>query len=43
MIDVTGAIYIIGGYNGTYLSDVWVSTDGGADKPRHKAVFMMSP
>ena len=31
MIDVSGAIYVIGGYNGTtYFNDVWVSTDGGA-------------
>ncbi len=28
---VSGAIYVIGGYNGTTnLNDVWVSTDGGA-------------
>jgi hypothetical protein len=33
VIDAAGAIYVIGGYNsmtGTYLQDVWVSTDGGA-------------
>jgi hypothetical protein len=28
---VSGAIYVIGGYDGTtYYKDVWVSTDGGA-------------
>ncbi len=32
VIDAAGAIYVIGGYSysGTYLHDVWVSTDGGA-------------
>ncbi len=32
MIDAAGAIYVIGGYNGdgSYLNDVWASTDGGA-------------
>ncbi len=35
MIDAAGAIYVIGGYGGNgstghLLSDVWVSTDGGA-------------
>ena len=31
MIDAAGAIYVIGGYNGTtYFNDVLVSTDGGA-------------
>ena len=31
VIDVSGAIYVIGGYNGTtYFNDVYVSTDGGA-------------
>ena len=36
MIDAAGAIYVIGGYNGgTYpYGDVWVSTDGGADRTR---------
>ncbi len=36
MIDAAGAIYVIGGQNssGTYLQDVWVSTDGGADRTR---------
>ena len=28
---VSGAIYVIGGYGGgTFLQDVWASTDGGA-------------
>jgi hypothetical protein len=31
VIDAAGAIYVIGGTNGTtYFNDVWVSTDGGA-------------
>ncbi len=31
VVDATGAIYVIGGADGsTGLSDVWVSTDGGA-------------
>ncbi len=32
MIDAAGAIYVIGGISffGTFLNDVWVSTDGGA-------------
>ena len=34
MIDAAGAIYVIGGYNGTgdgtFYRDVWASTDGGA-------------
>jgi hypothetical protein len=30
VIDAAGAIYVIGGYDGKYLADVWVSTDGGA-------------
>ncbi len=31
MIDAAGAIYVIGGCNGTvYFNDVLVSTDGGA-------------
>ena len=41
MIDAAGAIYVIGGsfYNhtdssGTDYQDVWVSTDGGADRTR---------
>ena len=34
VIDAAGAIYVIGGYNGAYLADVYVSTDGGADRTR---------
>jgi hypothetical protein len=34
VIDAAGAIYVIGGYGGTYYNDVWVSTDGGADRTR---------
>jgi hypothetical protein len=35
VVDAAGAIYVIGGYNtGTYYRDVWVSTDGGADRTR---------
>jgi hypothetical protein len=37
LIDAAGAIYVIGGYSGvgsTYFQDVWVSTDGGADRTR---------
>ena len=31
VIDAAGAIYVIGGYNGTTVfNDVWASTDGGA-------------
>ncbi len=31
VIDAAGAIYVIGGRDGsTYFNDVWVSTDGGA-------------
>ena len=32
VVDVSGAIYVIGGFgvDGTYFADVWVSTDGGA-------------
>jgi hypothetical protein len=32
VIDAAGAIYVIGGRDGSgnVLSDVWVSTDGGA-------------
>jgi hypothetical protein len=31
VIDAAGAIYVIGGANGTnYVNDVWASTDGGA-------------
>ena len=34
MIGSAGAIYVIGGYGGTDLKDVWVSTDGGAGRTR---------
>jgi hypothetical protein len=36
MINATGAIYVIGGVGGgsTNYNDVWVSTDGGADRTR---------
>ena len=35
VIDAAGAIYVIGGWNGnTDYKDVWVSTDGGADRTR---------
>ncbi len=36
MIGAAGAIYVIGGFGGgvTYYKDVWVSTDGGADRTR---------
>jgi hypothetical protein len=35
VLDAAGAIYVIGGTgSGTYLQDVWVSTDGGADRTR---------
>jgi hypothetical protein len=30
VIDAAGAIYVIGGGNGTLSQDVWASTDGGA-------------
>ncbi len=39
MIDATGAIYVIGGYNtkqspDVYFNDVWASTDGGVHRTR---------
>ncbi len=36
VIDAAGAIYVIGGYDGDKFvyNDVWVSTDGGADRTR---------
>ena len=34
VIDAAGAIYVIGGAGTTYYKDVWVSTDGGADRTR---------
>ncbi len=30
VVDAAGAIYVLGGYNGGFKSDVWVSSDGGA-------------
>jgi hypothetical protein len=33
VIDAAGAIYVIGGLGSTgFYSDVWASTDGGADR-----------
>ncbi len=36
MIDAAGAIYVIGGDSNYsfFCKDVWVSTDGGADRTR---------
>ncbi len=36
VIDAAGAIYVIGGMNGgsAFFNDVFVSTDGGADRTR---------
>ncbi len=34
VIDAAGAIYVLGGYDGKYLADVWVSTDGGEGPTR---------
>ncbi len=38
MIDANGTIYVLGGYSaidfGTWFNDVWLSTDGGADRIR---------
>ncbi len=31
VIDAAGAIYVIGGYGNSYSTDLWVSTDRGAD------------
>jgi hypothetical protein len=36
VIDAAGAIYIIGGDNGTLYKDVWASTDGGAERTRYR-------
>ncbi len=51
VIDAAGAIYVIGGFdgiggtvfgsNGTPLGDVWVSTDGGADRTRADARWVL--
>ncbi len=34
VVDAAGAIYVLGGWGsgGTYLNDVWASTDRGADR-----------
>ncbi len=38
VVDAAGAIYVIGGCGGsvvtTFYRDMWVSTDGGADRTR---------
>jgi hypothetical protein len=35
VVDAAGAIYVMGGNSGTsYLNDVWVSKDKGADRTR---------
>ena len=35
VIDAAGAIYVIGGRDGTtFYNDVWASTDEGADRTR---------
>ncbi len=34
VINAAGAIYVIGGFGSTSYRDVWVSTDGGADRTR---------
>jgi hypothetical protein len=34
VIGAAGAIYVIGGYGGTFYRDVWASTDRGADRTR---------
>jgi hypothetical protein len=40
VIDASGAIYVIGGYDGKYLADVWVGTDGGEGPTRYTGVLM---
>jgi hypothetical protein len=40
VIDAAGAIYVLGGYDGKYLADVWVSTNGGEDPTRYTGVLM---
>jgi hypothetical protein len=32
VINAAGAIFVIGGGSSSYYNDVWVSTDGGADR-----------
>ncbi len=40
---VSGTIYVIGGEGGTtYYNDVWVSTDGGADRTRGDTRLVLS-
>jgi hypothetical protein len=39
VIDAAGAIYVVGGNSVTYYKDVWVSTDGGADRTRGEEVL----
>jgi hypothetical protein len=39
VVDAAGAIYVIGGWNGTNYNDVWVSNDGGADRTRGAGVL----
>jgi hypothetical protein len=35
VVDAAGAVYVIGGYDGsTYYRDVWATTDGGANRTR---------
>jgi hypothetical protein len=36
VIDAAGAIYVLGGYDGGNLQDVWVSTNGGADRSQSR-------
>ena len=40
VVDAAGAIYVIGGSGAgtTSFQDVWVSTDGGADRNRSRVV-----
>ncbi len=42
MVGAAGAIYVLGGVGGiggtlTFYHDVWVSTDGGADRARGRS------
>ncbi len=47
VVDAAGAIYVIGGkgilgqVTAKYFSDVWVSTDGGADRTRAGTLGVM--
>ncbi len=38
VVDAAGAIYVIGGYNGNVIQDVWASTDGGARRVTRRVV-----